>query len=221
MRNWILACALPVVVALLGGTPALRAQTNAPAAQMDPASLPAHDSHQNVLAAADPYIALDRYKDKFGKHTPSEAGIAAIDLYLRNDGAAPLKVDIDSIRLRIGAPGEAKQTLNTVSPEYVANRVLLKGTDPKARRLPLPLPGEVPASGRGKTWDEFDGELRSMALSADVIPPHATVHGFVYFDVNHQYAWLADSKLELPDITSMLDHKPLLFFEIDFAAAKP
>src|SRR5437763_10182808 len=34
----------------------------------DPASLPAHDSHQGLLIAADPYSSAGRYKERFAKH---------------------------------------------------------------------------------------------------------------------------------------------------------
>src|SRR4029077_7259020 len=44
----------------------------ATAAPPDPASLPARDSHQGLLVAADPFTSADRYREKFGKHTPYE-----------------------------------------------------------------------------------------------------------------------------------------------------
>ena len=103
----------------------------------------------------------------------------------------------------------------------MADLVLLNGkVNPTARRLPLPLPGHVPKSGKGKAWDEFAGELRTMALSSDVLAPNSTAHGFVYFDIDHHYDWLTRSRLQIPDVSSMLDHKALLFFEVDLSSTK-
>jgi len=214
MRKRLFAVLAGLILALLTRVYSARAQT-------DPASLPARDAHQGLLVTVDPYISADRYKDKFGKHTPYEAGVAALEVYFRNDTAAPLKVDLETIRLLIAAPGEAKQKIEPLTPDYVADLVLLKDrANPRQRRLPLPLPGGVPKSGKGKEWDEFAAELRSIALSSDVIAPNNMAHGFVYFDIDRQYAWLTGSRLQIPDVSSMLDHKALFFFEVDLGAAK-
>ena len=215
MRKQLLAILPGLALALLATSHEARAQT-------DPASLPAHDVHQGLLVAVDPYIPADRYKSKFGKHTPFEAGVVALEVYFRNDTAAPLKIDLDAIRLLISAPGDPKQKLEPLAPDYVADLVLLKGkVNPRPNRLPLPLPGGAVKSGKGKDWDEFAGELRSMALSSDVLAPNSSSHGFLYFDIDRKYEWLAGARLQLPDVTSMLDHKALLFFEVDLGPAKP
>jgi hypothetical protein len=214
MRKRLLAVLPCLALALLAGGHAAHAQT-------DPASLPARDEHQGLLVTVDPYVSADRYKDKFGKHTPYEAGVAALEVYFRNDTASPLKIDLDAIRLLIAAPGDAKQKIEPLAPDYVADLVLLNGkVNATARRLPLPLPGGVPKSGKGKAWDEFAAELRSMALSSDVLAPNSMSHGFLYFDIDQKYSWLAGSRLEIPDVSSMLDHKTLFFFEVDLSAAK-
>src|SRR5579872_281105 len=72
-------------LALWIGTAAAYGQASTPArtASVDPASLPARDSHQGLLIAADPYMSADRYKEKFGKHSPYDGGIIAIELFLR------------------------------------------------------------------------------------------------------------------------------------------
>jgi hypothetical protein len=212
MRNHLLPLALGLSAVLFAACATARAQT-------DPASLPAHDSHQALLVAADPYVPAARYKDKFGKHTPYEAGILALEIYVRNDNDKPIRVNLNTVSLLIGPPGQSRQKLPAISPEEVANRVLLKPKDPKAQRLPLPLPGRLPNSGRGKDWDEFDTILRSVAMSSDVLPPNATVHGFFYFDIDHHYDWLSHAQFELPDLAFMLDNKALFFFEVDLAPA--
>jgi len=214
MRRSLICLAVSLGAMAFGfGTPA-RAQT-------DPNSLPAHDSHQSLLIAADPYVSADRYKARFGaKHTPYDAGILALEIYARNDNDKPIQINPNTVSLMIAAPGQRRQNLAPVSPEEVADRILLKTPrDPKRPRLPLPLPGGVPNTGKGKEWDELATELRAVALSSDVLPPNATVHGFFYFDIEHHYDWLSNARFELPDLEFMLDKKALFFFEIDLAPA--
>jgi hypothetical protein len=188
-------------------------------AQTDPRSLPAQDSHQSLLVAADPYLSVERYQARFGKkHTPYDAGILALEVYARNDNDKPIRINLDTVTLLIGAPGQPRQKLNALAPEEVADRVLLKTPrDPKRPRLPLPLPGGVPNTGKGKEWQEFATELRAVSLSSDVLPPNATVHGFFYFDIDRHYDWVSNARFELPDLEFMLDKKALLFFEVDLA----
>ncbi len=212
MRNRCLPLTLGLSAVLLAAGLMARAQTN-------PASLPAHDSHQGLLVAADPYVTGARYKEKFGKHTPFEAGILALEIYVRNDNDKPIRINLETVSLRIGQPGTTPQKLAAISPEEVANRVLLKPKDPKAQRLPLPLPGRLPSTGRGKDWDELHALLSSLAMNSDVLPPNATVHGFFYFDIDHHYDWLSNAHFELPDLAFMLDNKGLFFFEVDLAPA--
>ncbi len=59
--------------------------------------------------------------------------------------------------------------------------------------------------------------LRSVGLSTDVLPPHATTHGFLFFDLNHQFDAIHNSHLYIPDLAFMTDKKALFFFEIDLA----
>jgi hypothetical protein len=189
--------------------------------QIDPNSLPAKDSHQSLLIAADPYTTADRYKARFGnKHTPYDAGILALDVYARNDNDKPIQINLTTVTLLIGAPGQPRQKLTPLAPEEVADRVLFKTPrDPKRSRLPLPLPGKIPDNGKGKEWQELATELRAVSLSSDVLPPNATVHGFFYFDLDRHYDWLSNARFELPDLEFMLDKKALFFFEVDLAPA--
>ena len=60
--------------------------------------------------------------------------------------------------------------------------------------------------------------LRSVALGTDVLPPHATTHGFLFFDMNHDFSGgVCNSHLYIPDLAFMTDNKALFFFEIDLA----
>jgi hypothetical protein len=192
---------------------AARAQTN-------PASLPARDSHQNLLIAVNPYLSADQYKTKFGKRTPLEAGVAALEVFFRNDNDSPIRIDLKSIRLIVGASGDSRQRLEALSPEEVADRILLrKQSDPTQRRPPLPLPGAGVRPNRDKNWQELDAVLGSAAMSTDLLPPHATTRGFFYFDLSGRFDTLASARLDVPDLVFMLDKKALFFFQVDLAPA--
>ena len=62
--------------------------------------------------------------------------------------------------------------------------------------------------------------LRSVALGTDILPPHATTHGFLFFDLNHDVDAIHNSHLYVPDLAFMTDNKALFFFEIDLADAR-
>jgi len=216
MHRSFLCLALGLSGLTFAAAPTLRAQ-----APTDPSSLPAKDSHQSLLVAADPYTSADRYKSRFGsKHTPFDGGILALEIYARNDNDRPIQINLSTVTLLIGAAGQPRQKLAPLAPEEVADRVLLKTPrDAKAPRLPLPLPGGVPNRSKGKEWNELATELRAVSLSSDVLPPNATVRGFFYFDIDHHYDWLSNARFELPDLEFMLDKKALFFFEVDLAPA--
>jgi hypothetical protein len=52
-------------------------------------------------------------------------------------------------------------------------------------------------------------------LSSDVLPPHSTMHGYLFFDVDHNFDAIRYSSVYIPDLIFMTDKKPLLFFEIE------
>jgi hypothetical protein len=206
--------ALCTANALAQGKPSAPVRSAAP----DPASLPAHDSHQGLVIAADPYVSAERYKDKFGKHSPYDAGLIAIDLLFRNDNDLPIRVNLKTMQLLVSIPGESRQRVDPLSPEDVADRVLAKRPKDPSPRFPVPRIG-APPSPHNKEWEEFVGDVRAAALNTDLLPPHATTHGLVYFDIDRHYDWISNARVEVPDLAFMNDPKPLFFFEIDLGPA--
>jgi hypothetical protein len=191
----------------------------AQSAQTDPMTLRARDAHQDLLIAADPYVSADRYKGTFGKKSPYEAGIVAIDVYFKNDNDAPIRLNPETIELVVSPPEEARQRLGPLSPEDVADRTVLNAhANPSVkRRLPFPVGGSN--SGKGKDWNEMVTALRSVALGTDVLPPHATTHGFLFFDLNHEFDAVRHAHVYIPDLAFMGSNKALFFFEIDLGLA--
>jgi len=165
-----------------------------------------------------PYVSADRYKDKntFGKKSLYDSGIIAIDVYFKNDNARPIRINLDTIELVIAPPEEVRQRLGPLSPEDVADRTLLnKAANPTVRRRPLSFPGTVSNSGKTKEWNEMVTTLQAVALATDVLPPRATTHGFLFFDLNHQFDAMRYAQLYVPDLSFMPDNKALFFFELD------
>ena len=192
-----------------------QAQSAAP----DPMSLPTRDAHQDLTIVADPYLRGSRYsKDLFGKNSFYNAGIIAIDVYFRNDSNAPIRLNVATVELVISQPGQDRQRLGALSPEDVADRTLLTATSDIRARRPFPFPNSSSGSGHSKEWIEMTNTLRPIAIGNNVFPPHATTHGFLFFDLNHNVDAIRSSHLYIPDLTFTPDNKALFFFEIDLAA---
>jgi hypothetical protein len=182
----------------------------------DPMSLPTRDAHQDLTIVADPYVRAARYsKDVFGKNSFYAAGIIAIDVYFRNDNNIPIRLNPGTIQLLISPPGQDRQRLGALSPEDVADRTILTANSNIRARRPFPFPGSSSSSGHSKDWLEMTTTLHSIALGTDVLPPHATTHGFLFFDLNHDFGAIRNTHLYIPDLAFMTDNKALFFFEID------
>jgi hypothetical protein len=209
MHRAILAAVLLAPLGALGQSPA-----------PDPMTLRTRDVHEGLTVVADPYLKADRYsKELFGKNSIYGAGIVAIDVYFRNDNGTPIRLNPETIELTTSVPGQERQRLGNLSPEDVADRTLLTANSNVRARRPFPFPNLGNNSGRTKEWMEMTTTLHSVALGTDVLPPHATTHGFLFFDVNHDFGAVRYSHLFIPDLYFMIDKKALLFFEIDFANA--
>jgi hypothetical protein len=186
----------------------------------DPMSLRTRDSHQDLTIVADPYVRAARYsKEVFGKDSFYAAGIIAIDVYFKNDNNVPIRLNSGTIQLVISQPDQERQRLGALSPEEVADRTLLTANSNIRAHRPFPFPGSSSSSGHSKDWVEMTTTLRSVALGTDVLPPHATTHGFLFFDLNHDFSAIHNAHLYIPDLSFMTDNKALFFFEIDLGDA--
>jgi hypothetical protein len=189
-------------------------------AQTDPASLSAHETHDNLTISLDPYQDQARSKDHFGKKTPFDAGIVAIEVFFRNQNDKPIRVGLDTIRLVLKPEGHDRQRLLPLSAEDVADAILgREDPNPTVRRKPLPR--GIPQSKRGKDWQQLMGSLREAALSGDLIPPHGVLHGFLYFDIDRHFEWLSDGDLYVPDLKFFPEQKELFYFEVSLAPSRP
>jgi hypothetical protein len=180
-------------------------------APKDPAKLRAHDLHQDLLVGADPWIEAEDYKPRFPKKSPYDIGVIAIDVYVRNDGASPVQINLNTIRLTVAFPNEPDQNLPPLRPEVVANYMLSKDLgDPQKRKIQLP----TRSTGMSKEMKQTIDQLRDPMFSTDLIPPHGTVHGLFYFDMGGQFGSISYCRLYIPDLKVMGTDKTLFFFDV-------
>ena len=55
-------------------------------------------------------------------------------------------------------------------------------------------------------------QLQPFALDADVLPPQATIHGFLFFDFGSNFDELHKASIYFPGITTIPSNKPLHLF---------
>lgn len=207
---------LPIlVVPLLACAPvfartASPAGTSSVAAREDMNSLP-HDRHDGVNVAVDPYAQSSRAKKKFGKADPLRAGILPVEVVLRNDTPNPIHIDLSTVQLDIRLPGGRLQGLDWLRTQDVANAIAHPHglRPPETRRFPIGVPSE---SDR-KTQKLLD-ILQPLALNSDIIPPKGMIHGFLFFDLKHNFSLVTEASLYIPNATVIPSQKPLMFFEV-------
>jgi hypothetical protein len=201
---------------LIGALLAAAAHAQAPGPQPAPASV--SDAHEGLRVTAAPWTLRGHYKARFPKKNPMDGGALAIDVALRNDSGQPLRVNLERIRLLLLPPEGDRQQLAPLSSEEVADLVFRAGPkDPTKASPRLPIPHIDPRSGRDKQWAELQQAADDASLSVEVIPPHETLHGLLYFDMAYQFDLLEDARLYIPEITVVGGDKGILYFELDLS----
>ena len=179
---------------------------------VDPSTLTTKDQHQGFLVAAVPLRDAAAAKAALDKLDPIKAGILPIEVYFHNSTKDPVRVDLTTIRLDIDAPSGQKLHLMPLTMEQAASEISHpKGASaPSARRFP-PIIG-VPVHDDKES--ETANKLQLRMFQTDVVPPGATVHGFIFFDLNHAFDILPYSTLYVPDVKSIASSQAMIFFEV-------
>jgi hypothetical protein len=193
----------------------LLAQNSAQAPKQQHASIV--DSHEGMTVGVDPWTNASRYKEKFPKKSPFSGGVVALHVSFRNDTDKGMRVDLQRIRLLVQVSEDERQQLEPLSPDDVADTVLLKesGKDPTKRRIPLPVPIGKPKPGRDAKWTDFRDACQNAAVPSSVIAAHGAVEGLVYFDLRGEVDLLQTARLYVPNLVTMGDNQPISFFDID------
>jgi hypothetical protein len=212
MRNH-LAAVLIIFLHLSSGGLALGQQAPLPAAPVK--SVPS-DSHEGITISVEPWIHASNYKEKFPKKSPFSGGIVGLHVTIRNNGDESVRVDLRRIRLLLILGEENRQELTPLTPDDVADAVLLKGTkDPTQRRNPLPMPVGKPNPTRDKNWTDFRDTCQNASIPSSVVASHSSMDGLVYFDLRSEWDLLQNAKVYVPNLVTMATNTPLSYFEID------
>src|ERR1700720_1874134 len=155
------------------------------------------DQHRGLTVSVDPYTEPARTKDKFGKANPHDVGVLPVEVFLRNDSDQPMRVNLETVQLEVTLKNGVRQEVDWLRAEEGAKLIAhpTGSADPHQKRLPLPMKiGD-------KNVEKLANVLRPLTLDADVIPPKGTIHGFLYFDVSHEFAIVKRSSLYVPDVS--------------------
>jgi hypothetical protein len=173
------------------------------------AALP-HDNHDGLTVLADPYVDKARSKEKFGKANPLEVGILPIEVFLRNGTDHPIQVNINTIQLEVHLRSGKRQDIDWLSPEDVAGLIAHPGgAAPSQRRV-----AGIPLPTGDKKAEKLAEILRPLTLDSDTVAPMGSLHGFLYFNVNHDPSLASTSVLYIPDVVVIPTKKTLMFFEV-------
>jgi hypothetical protein len=176
------------------------------------------ETHEGLSVSAAPWTSRTHYKARFPKKNPMDGGALAIDVVLRNDTDQALHVNLERIRLLLLPPEGDRQQLAPLSSEELADLVFHAAPkDPTAARRRLPIPHSDPRNSRDKAWAELQQVADNASLSVEVIPPHASLRGLLYFDMAYQFDLLEDARLYIPEITVVGGDKSILYFELDLS----
>lgn len=172
---------------------------------------PRQDRHDGLSISVDPFNDAARAKEKFGKSNPLAVGILPIEVSMRNDTDHPIHVDLSTIQLEVHFSDDRHQEIDWLPAQQVANQVAHpKGPSaPQSRRFPIGIP-----SGSDSKVDKLAEILKPLSLDADIVPPKGTIHGFLFFDLNHDMSLVATASLYVPDVATVPAGKPMMFFEV-------
>jgi hypothetical protein len=195
----------------LGGIVAAQNKPDATKASPDSTQTLAHDNHDGLTILADPYVDKARGKDKFGKANPLDVGILPVEVFLRNETSQPIHVDINTIKLEVQLRKGGRQEIDWLTAEDVASLIahpegIAPSKKPRVAGIQLP--------SNDKKAQKFAETLRPLTLDGDVVPPMGALHGFLYFDVNHEMSLADTAILYVPDVTVVATKKTLMFYEV-------
>ncbi len=186
--------------------------------QIDAKTLPAHEEHEGLVVAVDPYTDAGRSKERFGKKHPYQAGLLAVEVVIRNNNLRAIRLNLEAIRLLMEPPGHSRQRLAPLELDVVVEKIIHKekgGPNPTASRLPIP----PRKPSRSKEWSEVEAMVAPAVFVNDILPPQATVRGFLFFDLARRFEWVSHAQLYVPELKYMDDGQQLFFFEVDLSKA--
>lgn len=164
-----------------------------------------------MSVTADSYTDSARAKSKFGKANPLPVGIVPVEVSLRNETSQAIRINLDTIQLTVHFESGRHQDVDWLPVGEVADAVAHPHgpSPPQTRRFPIGLPPTTDHKA-----DKLVDILKPLSLDADIVPPMATIHGFLFFDLNGNMSLAENASLYMPDVTTLPSNKPLMFFEV-------
>jgi hypothetical protein len=207
---------ISLAILVFAACSAAAGQSNSTPAKPAPASSASalsEDRHAGFSISVDPYTDSERAREKFGKSAnPVRVGILPVEVFLKNETPHPIKVNLETVQLDVHLEGGRRQDLDWLSVKRVATFIVHPGGTPSApseRRFPIGV-----NTGQDKKVDSVVDQLRPFALDSDVVPPLGSIHGFLFFNVARNFDVASTSTLYVPDVTTLPDNSPLMFFEV-------
>jgi hypothetical protein len=177
--------------------------------QANPRDYPAHDAHEGVVIAADPYFDRARSQQVFGSYAPNKAGVLAVEIIVKNENNQGINVNWSSAQLLAGKRLE----LRALTMEELTFRLV--GEAKTRQTVPSRWP-PLPSSNKAKEYEKARAALAPHFFETGTIPPGATARGFLFFDVGGDFPAVAHARLYVPDVKIIATGQPLMFFEIEF-----
>jgi|HubBroStandDraft_6_1064221.scaffolds.fasta_scaffold02856_3 hypothetical protein len=179
-----------------------------------------HDAHGGMILSAEPITDNERAKDLFGKANPLPAGILPVEVTFQNQTPRAIRVNLTTVQLEVHIHDE-RQDVDWLTPGEVANAIVHPDGPPPPKQRRIPVIG-LGIPGNDKKVEKLANILRPLTLDSDIIPPLATIHGFLYFNLSHEMTQVPNSSLYLPDAVFLPSNDPLIFFEVPLSpAAQP
>jgi len=169
------------------------------------------DKHDGLTVSASPCTDPARAKEVFGKADPLAVGILPVEVFLHNETLQPIRVDVSTIQLSVNFPNGKHQDIDWLSAKEVAAVIAHPNGPPapQTRRFPVGI-----GSVTDKKTEKMLETIGPLVLDADIVPPTATIHGFLFFDLNGKLSLAEDASLYVPDVTAVTANKALMFFEV-------
>ncbi len=187
-----------------------------PVASSAAAALP-HDEHGGMSVSVNPITDSAHAKDLFGKANPLPAGILPVEVILQNKTAHAIRINLTTVQLEVHIHDE-RQDVDWLTPGEVANAIIHPDGPPPPKQRRVPVIG-LGIPGNDKKVEKLALILRPLTLDSDVIPPLATIHGYLFFNLSHELNQVPSSSLYLPDAVVLPSNDPLIFFEVPLGSA--
>jgi hypothetical protein len=156
-------------------------------------------------------------KDTFGKANPLPAGILPVEVILQNKTPRAIRINLTTVQLEVHIHDE-RQDVDWLTPGEVANAIVHPEGPPAPKQRRVPVIG-LGIPGNDKKVEKLALILRPLTLDSDIIPPLATIHGFLFFNLSHELNQVPSSSLYLPDAVFLPSNDPLIFFEVPLGNA--